>query len=239
MAIGMIKLDGKSTVIISLYMDIKTSVQNLIAPALEYCQRHGYGMLIGMDTNAHHTDWGLNTNDRGRELEAIIDNHNLVIHNRGRLPTYECKLGSSIIDVTMSSRLPMRVDNWRVNRSFNGSDHNTIQFQLVIDTIELPEHRNYDKADWVQFSEELKQITFHTPIQVTQKKVDKMVNKLTYSITKATENCCPTLPAKLINKNNPWWTPQMAELRKEVTALYRRAMNNKCCLLYTSDAADE
>ena len=75
-------------------------------------------------------------------------NLHLVIHNRGRLPTYECKLGSSIIDVTMSSRLPMRVDNWRVNRSFNGSDHNTIQFQLVIDKIELPEHRNYDKADW-------------------------------------------------------------------------------------------
>ena len=122
----------------------------------------------------------------------------------------------------------MRVDNWKVNRSYNGSDHNTIQFQLVIDTIELPEHRNYDKADWVQFSEELKQITFYTPIQVTQKKIDKMVNKLTYSINKATENCCPTLPARLINKNNPWWTPQMTEMRKEVTALYRRTMNNKC-----------
>ena len=209
-------------------MDIKTSVQALISPALEYCQKHGYGLLIGTDTNAHHTDWGLSTNDRGRELEAIIDNYNLVIHNRGRLPTYECKLGSSIIDVTLSSRLPMRVDNWRVNRSFNGSDHNTIQFQLVIDTIELPEHRNYDKADWGQFQEELKQINFYTPTQVTQKKLDKMVNKITYSINKATENCCPTLPAKLINKNNPWWTPQMADLRKEVTALYRRTMKNNC-----------
>ena len=228
MAIGMIKLDGKSTVIISLYMDIKTSVQALISPVLEYCQKHGYGLLIVTDTNAHHLDWGLSTNDRGRELEAIIDNYNLVIHNRGRLPTYECKLGSSIIDVTLSSRLPMRVDNWRVNRSFNGSDHNTIQFQLVIDTIELPEHRNYDKADWGQFQEELKQINFYTPTQVTQKKLDKMVNKITYSINKATENCCPTLPAKLINKNNPWWTPQMADLRKEVTALYRRTMKNNC-----------
>ena len=132
MAIGMIKLDGKSTVIISLYMDIKTSVQTLISPALEYCQQHGYGVLIGTDTNAHHTDWGLSINERGKELEVIIDNYNLVIQNRGRLPTYECKLGSSIIDVTMSSRLPMRVDNWRVKRSFNGSDHNTIQYQLII-----------------------------------------------------------------------------------------------------------
>ena len=122
----------------------------------------------------------------------------------------------------------MRVDNWRVNRSFNGSDHNTIQFQLVIDTIELPEHRNYDKAHWGQFQDELKQRNFYTPVQVTQKKLDKMVNKLTYSINKATENCCPTLPAKIINKNNPWWTPQMADLRKEVTALYRRTMKNNC-----------
>ena len=105
LAIGLIKLDGKSTVIVSLYMDINTSVATLITPVLIYCQQHGYGILIGADTNAHHTDWGLTTNERGRELEEIIDNYGLVIHNRGRLPTYECKLGKSIIDVTMFEQI--------------------------------------------------------------------------------------------------------------------------------------
>ena len=132
MAIGVIKLDGKSTVIISLYMDIKTSVKDLISPALEYCQQHGYGLLIGSDTNAHHTDWGLETNECGKQLEALIDSYGLTIHNRGRLPTYECKLGSSIIDVTMSCRLPLKLENWRVNRKFNGSDHNTILYLSLI-----------------------------------------------------------------------------------------------------------
>ena len=57
---------------------------------------------------------------------------------------------------------------------------------------------------------------------MTQKKLDNLVQKVTTSINKATEACCPTRPAKLVDKNNPWWTPQMADLRKEVTALYKR-----------------
>ena len=54
-----------------------------------------------------------------------------------------------------------------------------------------------------------------------------MVQKVTYTIETATENCCPTQPARLINKNNPWWTPQMSCLRKEVTALHRRCRNTQ------------
>ena len=91
----------------------------------------------------------------------------------------------------------MKVDNWRVNRSFNGSDHNTIHFQLVIDTIELPPFRNFANADWSQFHGELKQASIYIPANVTQKKVDKMVNKITHLITKATDNCCPMTPEKV------------------------------------------
>ena len=112
-------------------MDITTAIEPVILPILDYCQEHGYGLLLGADTNAHHTDWGLEANDRGRQLEAIIDNYGLITHNRGRVPTYECKLGRSIIDVTLSCRLPLKIDNWRVNRKFNGSDHNTILLSLI------------------------------------------------------------------------------------------------------------
>ena len=61
-----------------------------------------------------------------------------------------------------------------------------------------------------------------------------MVQKLTYTIENITEDCCPTLPATLVNKNNPWWTPQISDLRKEVTALYRRYINNKTERLYVN-----
>ena len=225
LALGLIKLEGKSTVIASVYMDITTPIEPIITPVLDYCQRHGYGILIGSDTNAHHTDWGLEINDRGRQLEEIIDNYGLVVHNRGRLPTYECKLGSSIIDVTLSSRLPLKLENWRVNRSFNGSDHNTIHYQLVTDTIEIPSHRDYATADWNSFTHELSTTQTYVPSHITQKKLDKMVQKLTYSIENATENSCPTIPKKTVNKNIPWWNPLLADTRKELNALHRKHQN--------------
>ena len=160
-------------------------------------------------------------------MEHLIDSYGLTIHNRGKLPTYECKLGQSIIDVTLSQRLPLKLENWRVNRTFNGSDHNTILYQLVTDIIELPPYRNYEKEDWNKFTMDLQQVEIYKPQVFTQKKLDKMVQKLTYTIEEATENCCPMMPAKKVNKNNPWWTPQINDLRKEVNALYT-------CLLYTS-----
>ena len=112
-----------------MYLDITKSIEPILSPILDYCQQHGYGILLGMDSNAHHTDWGVETNERGCQMEHIIDNYGLTIHNRGRVPTYECKLGKSIIDLTLSNRFPLKIDNWTVNRNYNGSDHNTILYQ--------------------------------------------------------------------------------------------------------------
>ena len=182
-----------------MYMDITLEIEPILVPVLEYCQKHGYGILLAADTNAHHLDWGLETNERGKQIEALIDNYGLTVHNRGRLPTYECKLGSSIIDVTMSCRLPLKLENWRVNRKFNGSDHNTIMYQLNTDIIEIPPYRNYNTANWALFTHELEQSHIHTPADINQKKLDKMVYKMTNAINNAIEKSCPTQPAKLIN----------------------------------------
>ena len=52
-----------------------------------------------------------------------------------------------------------------------------------------------------------------------------MVQKLTYSIENATENSCPTIPKKTVNKNIPWWNPLLADTRKELNALHRKHQN--------------
>ena len=93
-------------------MDTTKPIEPLMSPLLDYCKQHGYGLLIASDTNAHHTDWGWSTNDRGKQLEIIIDNYGLTIHNQEKLPTYECKTGQSIIDVTLTSRFPQKIDNY-------------------------------------------------------------------------------------------------------------------------------
>ena len=64
-AVGLIKLEGKSTVIASIYLDITSAIEPTLSPILDYSQRHGYSLLLGADTNAHHTDWGWETNGRG------------------------------------------------------------------------------------------------------------------------------------------------------------------------------
>ena len=73
MVVGLTKLDGKQTAIISLYLDITTTATpDFLIKALEYCKRRRYAVLIGADTNAHHKLWGKETNKRGEELEQTI-----------------------------------------------------------------------------------------------------------------------------------------------------------------------
>ena len=106
MAIGITKLEGRTTVLVSLYLDINHSpVPDFLIKALEYSQSRGYSMVIGSDTNSHSTLWGKETNSRGEQLEELIDTYNLDIHNRGKMPTYDSSLGQSIIDVTLSCLL--------------------------------------------------------------------------------------------------------------------------------------
>ena len=59
MAVGLIKLDGKEVMIISLYCDIKTDpVPDFLKTALDYGEKRGYSILIAADSNAHSSMWG-------------------------------------------------------------------------------------------------------------------------------------------------------------------------------------
>ena len=156
MAVGVAKLDGKNTLIISLYLDIKfTATPDFFLNALKYAQHRGYSVLIGCDTNSHSTLWGKETNKRGEDLEDIITEFGLDIHNRGLTPTYECQLGSSIIDVTLSMNLKLTIDNWKVDKTYNNSDHHSITYTLKTELIELQPFRPYNKANWDILSHEL------------------------------------------------------------------------------------
>ena len=90
---------------------------------------------------------------QGGKWEELIEVEHLLVHNQGRIPTFESKNGKSIIDVTLSYRLPYTLENWRVLRSYNGTDHNTIHYSLKGMEIEIPEHRLYNKTNWDKFTQ--------------------------------------------------------------------------------------
>ena len=102
-------------------MDIKNKpITEQLQDALGYCKSRGYSILLTADTNSHSKLWGNETNTRGKKWEEIIETEHLLVHNQGRIPTFESKNGKSIIDVTLSHRLPYTLENWRVLRSYNG-----------------------------------------------------------------------------------------------------------------------
>ena len=44
-----------------------------------------------------------------------------------------------------------------------------------------------------------------------------MVEKINSCIDKALDKACPLTKSKIFNKNNPWWTDQLEDLRTQVT----------------------
>ena len=105
-----------------------------------------------MDSNAHSELFGNDSNRRGEELEEFILQHGLLVENKGTVPTYVAHRNerdiATCVDVTLSRDLVDRVASWHVDEGFNGSDHNTIKFQIQIASSPVEEVRSWKKADW-------------------------------------------------------------------------------------------
>ena len=105
---GLITLEGKKTVILSVYLDItQEDVPNHPRKAIEYCKQKRFSILVGIDSNAHSDVLGYSNNKRGNELVDYIVQEGLELHNKGREYTYECSTGRSIIDLTLSWNLKL------------------------------------------------------------------------------------------------------------------------------------
>ena len=105
------------------------------------------------------------------------------VENIGLLPTFETiregKVLTSNIDVTLSKRLTSdELNGWEVNREFNGSDHNTIEFNLELGTKPGIATRNWNSCDWKVFEQQMGKEKWYDYDEVNKKKLDKMVDRL-------------------------------------------------------------
>ena len=92
----------------------------------------------------------------------------------GRDYIFKCKTGKSVIDITLSRNLKLKVDDWKVRKAYNHSDHNTIKYDITTDIIEIKPHRSYNTADWNSFKTGLQKLELHIPKIITQDKLEKM-----------------------------------------------------------------
>ena len=140
--------------ICSSYQDITfTEVNNNIDRSVVYSNNIGKAILIGSDINSHSHLWMPDLeNSRGETFTDFISLNNLFVSNQGNKHTYDCSLGKSIIDVTMSTiGLVDKIRDWLVHDEDYFSDHKLITFTLNMEVTPIGRSRNLKTANWIYF----------------------------------------------------------------------------------------
>ena len=164
-------------------MDVNVCIeQDFLVSLLDYSNQKELPLLIGTDTNCHSLMFGNDSNKRGIELEEILIEQSITIKNIGTEPTYEVIRGDihiqTCIDATLTRDLRGAVNAWTVEREFNGSDHNTITFDLHLSPKETAAERNWNKGEWSELTKPMKLEKFYEPAIMTEKKLDRCLHQL-------------------------------------------------------------
>ena len=227
-AVALAKIGGVQTVIVSAYLDIKTDVQPAWMDRLmNMIETKKYPVILGIDSNAHSSMYGPDNNARGNAFEDFILQYGLKVENVGSTPTFEIRRGNNMIktciDVTLSRDLTAPVSNWRVDRTYNASDHNTVLFELECARPEPDLVRPWSKANWGLFSTRLANANYNVPVNMSMKKLDRLVDK-TYKILEAAlDEACPKAEMKITVGKSHWATDKHDKEKAKVSDLYNKA----------------
>ena len=225
-AIGV--LNGKRTILVSLYLDIKLPVvSDWLKKLMDMIDQKGLPVIIGVDTNAHSQLFGPDSNKRGDDLEDFILDHGLSVENRGLCPTFETRRGHNLIqthiDATLTRDMSAEILDWHVSREYNASDHNNIHFTVSGVTPEEEKIRPWSKADWPLFRKNLSEADYKIPAAMSMKKLDKLLAH-TYSVlNRALDQACPQIVVDRRVTKGHWATEKHEDKKREVTEKYKRA----------------
>lgn len=155
-------IDGKNDelVLSSSYMpsDAKDKRPgNMVCDVVNFCSNTSRPLVLGCDTNSHHTLWGSsNINGYGEELLEFIASTNLEILNRGKEPTFVTKTRREVLDVTFATRQILdRIVNWRVSSEETLSDHREINFEIQVGKEKEIFFKNPRRTKWECFKTHL------------------------------------------------------------------------------------
>ena len=231
-AAALATIQGKRTLIVSVYLDInKQATPPWLINVVNLASTKQWPIIMGIDTNAHSCLYGPDTNNRGLDIEDFISSHHLQVENFGLAPTFEVRRGDNHIqthiDVTLTRDLTCCVQNWHVSRDYNGSDHNTILFQLADPDQEQVKIRPWNTADWKSFTESLRLADYKVPDNISMKKLDRLVQRMYAVLDQALDIACPltTVTGKI--HGSMWATEKHAVAKARVSSLYKKATASK------------
>jgi hypothetical protein len=158
----------------SIYMDITKTVRSKeLLGLLDFCRQENKTLIMAIDSNSHSYMFSDCENNRWLEIESLVAEYGLEVHNRGITPTFagaglNNRVNYSILDITLSMNLPRlhKIKDWKVSDIPSRSDHRNITFGYVAGAPPNKEKRlgrNYHRADRDRFrslakTEEMKAI---------------------------------------------------------------------------------
>ncbi len=228
-----VTLDTTSFIICSAYLDITLPVSNpKLLDLLEFCNQQKIPLLLGSDTNSRNTLWGDRlTNSRGKELANIIATFSLHIINKGSAPTYQSKLGSSIIDLTLVNDYALNlIKDWSSSFDKTVSDHSRLTYFVdLVPPVRQP-YRSPKDCDWNLFRESIAETIKNNPFRYRphceKQQLNQMNNYITDTISKAYNIACP-IKFTSIRSSVPWWSMEITAKRKQIRIMHRKARRHK------------
>lgn len=176
------------------------------------------------DFNLHHPLWQgtryRHVDDEATELIDLMDEHELEQLLPPGTVTYEKAEAKTTIDLiwassTLSSRLVSCTDK---REWWYGADHVPI---LTPVSVPPQKRKDWASSDWELFLKLMSTYDWHPRALVDKDAIDKAVQYLVNAIDETAEQATPT---KLITPySRPGYTPEMAELKHQVTRCRRHA----------------
>ena len=231
-----IQLSSTELILSSLYMDINGPAPPLeTTPLAKFAIDNKIPLIVGSDTNSHHTLWGNRMcNERGEELLDFLSSLGLSWANKGSTPTFLNSRGhNSVIDLTITNQAGGDlVSNWHVSDLFSNSDHRYIMFDITAGPKKEPKQiRLVKNTDWDKFDEILSNNPHlrNTELNTTDD-VDDKVSTINTALREAFEEACPITYISSAVRKPPWLTPEIEEAqrgmrRKLITARKTKSNN--------------
>ena len=237
-----IKLDNIELILASTYMDINGPVPpHETSPLATYANNNKIPLIIGTDTNSHHTLWGNKAcNSRGEELLDFLSSLGLHVANKGSTPTFLNSRGqNSVIDLTITNQAGGDlVSNWHVSDLFSNSDHKYIMFDITTGRKSEPRQiRLVKNTDWKKFESLIAAKTaIHTRYHElsTKEQIDNSIAELNSIIKEAFEESCPPTYISSAIKKPPWLSPEIEEAQRGIRHKLMTARNNKSYIAWAA-----
>ena len=176
--------------------------------------QHNQNLIIMGDFNAHNSLWDTKviTNDKyGKQIESIINNHDVCCLNDAECPTFYSKGHGtfSTIDLTICSDNISDKIEWFVSEDDYSSDHYPVIISIYTETENEKDMRfNTEKANWPQF----KLLTEKIPNFDEQLNHNESNKILTETIIKAANKSIPRINPNGRKKTVPWWSEELKKL---------------------------